>query len=98
MTGKTYGTIMIGIDKTKTLRDVKLQIIKYIKNTSCESISENNFELYRINERPINPGLFSIIFHMDYIIWYESYRMIYLVGLSNTSTYDNKLKTKKQNR
>ena len=64
MTGKNYGTIMIGIDKTKSLRDVKLKIIEYIKEVSGESISEKNFELYRINERPINPGSFSISFHM----------------------------------
>jgi len=59
MQGTNYGTIMIIMDKTKTLGDVKCKIVDYIKQNHDVSISENSFELYRMNTRPINPGLFS---------------------------------------
>ena len=59
MPGKNYGTILITIDKEKKLGDVKLMITKYIEEKHGASISESSFELYRMNTRPINPGLFS---------------------------------------
>ena len=58
---------MIIIDKTKTLGDVKRKIVDYIKQNHNVTISESNFELYRMNTRPINPGLFSQnINNLDY--------------------------------
>ena len=57
MPGKNYGPILITIDKEKSLRDVKLMIAKYIEK-KYGAISENSFELYRMNTRPINPGMF----------------------------------------
>lgn len=55
MQGMNYGPIMICMDKTKTLRDVKRKIVECLKQNHGVSISEDNFELYRINTRPINP-------------------------------------------
>ena len=69
MQGTNYGTIMIIIDKTKTLGDVKRKIVDYIKQNHNVTISESNFELYRMNTRPINPGLFSQkIYNLDYYV------------------------------
>ena len=59
MQGTNYGTIMICMDKTKTLGDVKRKIVEFLNQNHGVSISENHFELYRINTRPINPGSFS---------------------------------------
>ena len=50
---------MIGMDKTKTLGDVKSRIVEFLKQNHDLSISEKSFELYKINTKPINPGLFS---------------------------------------
>lgn len=54
-----FGPIMIGVDKTKTLRDVKRKIVEFLKQNHERSISEKSFELYKMNTKPINPGSFS---------------------------------------
>ena len=50
---------MICMDKTKTLGDMKRKIVEFLMQHHDVSISENNFQLYRINKLPINPGSFS---------------------------------------
>ena len=59
MQGSNYGPIMIGMDKTKTLGDVKRKIVQFLKQNHDVSISEKSFELYKMNTKPINPGSFS---------------------------------------
>ena len=59
MQGINYGTIMICMDKTKTLGDMKRKIVEFLNEHHGVSISENNFQLYRSNKLPINPGSFS---------------------------------------
>ena len=59
MQGTNCGPIMICMDKTKTIGDVKRKIVECLKQNHGVSIIEDNFELYRINTRPINPGSFS---------------------------------------
>ena len=54
-----YGPIMISMDKTKTLGDVKRKIVEFLKQNYDISISEKSFELYKMNTKPINPGAFS---------------------------------------
>ena len=54
-----YGPIMIGMDKTKTLGDVKRKIVEFLKQNHDISTNEKSFELYKMNTKPINPGPFS---------------------------------------
>ena len=59
MQGSNYGPIMIGMDKTRTLDDVKRKIVEFLKQTHKITINQKNFELYKMNTKPINPGSFS---------------------------------------
>ena len=59
MQGSNYGPIMIGMNKTRTLDDVKRKIVEFLKQNHDISISEKSFELYKMNTKPINPGAFS---------------------------------------
>ena len=59
MQGSNYGPIMICMDKTRILNDVKRKIVGFLKQTHKITINKKNFELYKMNTKPINPGSFS---------------------------------------
>ena len=86
MLGASYGTIRIIVDKTKTLAYVKQKIVEFLRQNHGVSTSENNFELYKTNTRPINPGSFSRNTYND-----NQYNLYY----ATVSISQNKLKTNK---
>ena len=75
MPGTSYGTIMIEMDKTKTLGDVKRKIVEFLNQSHDVSISENHFELYKMNTKPIDPGSFSLntYNHNQYNLYHIGY-------------------------